>query len=109
MAEAKNYLFTYKEIAEALVKAQDIHEGLWAVYVEFGLAAGNIPAGPTDNTVVPAAVVPILKMGIQRAEQPNALTVDAAEVNPLDRSPATAGRGKRRVGLRRADKGLDRE
>lgn len=82
MAEAQNYIFTFKEIAEALVKRQDIHEGLWAIYFEFGIGAGHIPTGPNTQEIVPAAVVPIVKMGIQRAEQPTPLTVDAAEVNP---------------------------
>jgi hypothetical protein len=82
MAEAKNYMFTYKEVAEALVKAQDLHEGLWGVYLEFGIGGGNIPAGPDNQTLVPAAIIPILRIGIQRFDQPNSLTVDAAEVNP---------------------------
>jgi hypothetical protein len=82
MAEAQNYIFTFKQIAEALVKEQGIHEGFWAIYVEFGIGAGHIPAGPNTDALMPAAVIPIVKMGIQRAEQPTPLTVDAAEVNP---------------------------
>jgi hypothetical protein len=38
-----------------------------------------------DNTLTPAAIVPVLKIGIQRFPEPNSLTVDAARVNPLDR------------------------
>jgi hypothetical protein len=82
MAEAQNYTFTYREIAAALVKEQDLHEGLWAVYLEFGIGAANIPAGSDKETLVPAAIIPVVKMGIQRAQQPSPLTVDAAEVNP---------------------------
>lgn len=94
MAEAQNYIFTFKEIAEALVKRQDIHEGLWAIYVEFGIGAGNIPTGPNTETLMPAAVIPIVKMGIQRTEQPTPLTVDAAQVNP--KKDQLAERQKRR-------------
>jgi hypothetical protein len=94
MAEVQNYIFTLKEIAGALVKEQDIHDGLWAIYVEFGIGAGHIPAGPNTQEIVPAAVVPIVKMGIQRADQPTPLTVDAAEVNPKKDRPAD--RRKRR-------------
>jgi hypothetical protein len=93
MAEAQNYIFSFKQIAEALVKAQGIHEGLWAIYVEFGIGAGHIPAGLNTETILPAAVIPIVKMGIQRAEQPTPLTVDAAEVNPKENP--LAGRRKR--------------
>lgn len=82
MAQAQQYVFSYKEIAEALVKGQDIHEGLWGLYVEFGIGAANIGITPDANDVAPAAVVPLQKLGIQRFEEPNNLTVDAAEVNP---------------------------
>ena len=43
MAEVKTYVFDYKEVAEALIKQQGIHEGLWGVYMEFGIGAANIP------------------------------------------------------------------
>jgi hypothetical protein len=94
MAEAQTYIFTFKEIAEALVKRQDLHEGLWTIYVEFGIGAGNISTGPNAETLVPAAVIPIVKMGIHRADQPTPLTVDAAEVNPKE--DQLAGRRARR-------------
>jgi hypothetical protein len=95
MAEVQNYIFTLKEIAGALVKQQGIHEGLWAIYVEFGIGAGHIPAGPNTQEIVPAAVVPIVKMGIQRAEQPTPLTVDAAEVNPKTDQSTERRKGRR--------------
>jgi hypothetical protein len=85
MAEAQNYTFTHKEIAETLVKRLDIHEGLWGIYVEFSFGAANVHAGPDQQTILPAAIVPIVKIGIQRFDQANSLTVDAAEVNPTTR------------------------
>ena len=81
MAQINQFVFSYKEIAEALVKQQDIHEGLWGVYLEFGIAAANINAAP-EADVTPAAIVPVQRMGLQRFEEANNLTVDAAEVNP---------------------------
>jgi hypothetical protein len=96
MAEVQTYLFAYKEVTEALIKKQDIHEGLWGIYIEFGMSGGNIPSGPSTDTLVPAAIVAIVKIGIQRADKPNPLTVDAAEVNPLppkaSNSPSRTGR-----------------
>jgi hypothetical protein len=94
MAEAKNYTFTYKEIAEALVKAQGLHEGLWGAYLQFGIGAANIPTGPSNETLIPAAIVPVLNIGIQRFEQPNSLTVDAAEVNPPPQIGTKLGKWK---------------
>ena len=95
MAEAQNYIFSFKQIAEALVKEQGIHEGLWAIYGEFGIGAGHIPTGLNTQEVMPAAVVPIVKMGIQRSEQPTPLTVDAAEVNPKKDQSAERRRRRR--------------
>jgi hypothetical protein len=79
MAEATNYLFDYKEVAEALIKKQGLHEGLWHIGVEFGLAAQNIR---TPNGFAPAAIIPVNKIGLSRTEEPNNMTVDAAKVNP---------------------------
>jgi len=81
MAQVNQILFTYKEIAEALVKQEGIHEGFWGAYVEFGIAAANINLAP-DTDVTPAAIVRVQRMGLQRFEEANNLTVDAAEVNP---------------------------
>jgi hypothetical protein len=72
--------FTYQELAEILIKHQDIHEGLWGIYVEFGIGATNIGQAPDE--LLPAAVVPIVKLGLQRFTEPNNLTADAAKVNP---------------------------
>lgn len=83
MPEATNYIFTHKEIAELLIIKQDLHEGFWAIYIEFGLGAANISSSPEDPNVMPSAIVPIKKIGIQKHDQPNQLTVDAALVNPI--------------------------
>ncbi len=83
MPEAKSIVFSYKEVVEALIRYNNIHEGLWDLYIEFGLAAANI-SGPGDE-FSPAAIIPLKKIGIQRVEKITNLTVDAALVNPLPR------------------------
>jgi len=81
MAEAQQiYHITFKELATALVKELDIREGLWGVYVKFGISALNI--GPTPNDMVPAAIVPVLEIGLQKFNEENNLTIDAAIINP---------------------------
>jgi len=72
--------FTHKEMVELLVKAKGLHEGIWGLYVEFGLGAVNI--GPNDDEVNPAAFVTIGKIGLQRFTKESSLSVDAAKVNP---------------------------
>lgn len=89
MAEATNYIFTHKEIAELLIKKQDIHEGFWGIHIEFGLGAANISSGPEDQNVLPSAIIPVKRIGIQKFDQPNPLTVDAALVNPVKTSVKT--------------------
>jgi hypothetical protein len=81
MPEPQNFLFNHAEIAEALVKQQDIHEGLWGIYIRFGIGAANI-GQDAEGKIMPAAIVPVLQIGIQRFPKPNNLTVDAAKVNP---------------------------
>ncbi len=80
MAENTQIFFTPKEIVTALLKQQGIHEGLWSLAVRFGIQAMNVGTGPDD--LLPAAIVPVGGIGIQKAEAPNNLTVDAAVVNP---------------------------
>jgi hypothetical protein len=41
LAEADRFFFSYKEPLEELVKKQDIHEGLWMIYMEFGIQGAN--------------------------------------------------------------------
>ncbi|MGH9754890.1 MAG: hypothetical protein ACREA2_19100 [Blastocatellia bacterium] len=91
MAKPNQYIFTYKEIATALIKEQGITEGLWGIYIEFGIQGANINlrTGPDEKEIVgliPAAIVPIVRLGLQRFNTPNDLTVDAAEVNLKSRA-----------------------
>ena len=80
MPEVTQYVFSHKEVVEALIKKQGLHDGLWMLYVEFGLVAANV--GPTEDQLTPAAVIPLAKLGLQKGQKENALTVDAAKVNP---------------------------
>lgn len=80
MAETQ-YIYSYKELVEILVKHQNIHEGIWGLYIKFGLNALNI--GPNRIEIMPAAIVPVVELGIQIFKEENNLTVDASKVNPL--------------------------
>jgi hypothetical protein len=86
MAEASQIIYTFKELAALLVKDQDKHEGHWGVYVKFGISAMNV--GQTDNDIKPTALVPVLEIGLQKFEELNNLSVDAAVVNPAGRKAA---------------------
>ncbi len=79
MAEPEKFVLSHKELAETLIKRQGIHEGIWGLYVEFGLAAPN---AKTQDGMMPTALVPIQKLGLQRFEEENDISVDASRVNP---------------------------
>ena len=80
MPEPTQLSFSHKEVATALIKAQGIHEGIWGLYVRFGIAARNIGAG--DDDLQPAAIVPIMTIGLQQFDKVHNLSVDAAVANP---------------------------
>jgi hypothetical protein len=90
MPETKAISYTFKELAGVLVKERGIHEGYWGVSLDFALAAGLVPFPPTDvNSLMPAAIVPVTRIGLHRFDTPNSLTVDAAEVNPISADNST--------------------
>lgn len=88
--DGKQRIVSHREIATLLVKQQEIHEGFWGLFLRFGLQAINIPVQIPDSSRIglfPAAVLPILEIGIQPFAELNDLCVDAAVVNP---KPKTA-------------------
>ena len=95
MPEAKQVIFSYRELAEMMVQRLGLTEGLWGIYVKFGIAAANAGVGSED--LRPTAIVPVLEIGLQRFEEPSNLTVDAAEVN---RPVRHRGKEAARVGTR---------
>ncbi len=80
MAEVKQISFDYKEVAESLLKTRNIHQGLWSIYIRFGLHAVNM--GPSNADLRPSAVASVIEIGLQKSDEENNLTVDAAHVNP---------------------------
>jgi hypothetical protein len=102
MAEAKLISYSFKELAALMVKDQGIHEGCWGIYARFGINAAN--AGPSEGDVRPTALVPILELGLQKFEELNNLSVDAAIENPAmtktakGKADATAIRGLAALG-----------
>jgi hypothetical protein len=81
MAEATQITFKYSELVELMIKKQGIHEGIWGLFVNFGLAASNI--GPTETNISPAAIVGVIGIGLQKFEKESNIAVDAEKVNPL--------------------------
>lgn len=82
MPETKVSTLTLTELTAILIKELDVHEGLWGPYFEFGFGAANVATSPDSKSFVPAAMNFVQKVGIQRFDSPNNLTIDAAQSNP---------------------------
>ena len=93
MAETSQLVFKHPELARILVEHEGITEGHWGVFLKFGLGAGNVP-GPDGSTLIPAAIVPVIEVGIQKFSEPNSLTFDASTLK-------TAKKGAKRVTVKK--------
>jgi hypothetical protein len=82
MAEVSQYNFSHQEVIETLIKKQGLHEGIWSLAFQLGMGATQIPSPTDSNMPLPAAVVSIMGVGLQRTDKEGPLALDAAKVNP---------------------------
>lgn len=100
MSVEPDYIFDHQDVVEALIRKQGLHEGLWRIVLELGLSAANVNSLKDGNTVLtPAGIVLVTRIGIVKTDEPSALAVDAAVVNPRESDVVTV---RRRPGGRRA-------
>jgi transcriptional regulator with XRE-family HTH domain len=81
MAEPTQIIFKYQELAEVLARHANVTTGHWGIFIKFALGATNI--GPDNNNLQPAAIVPVVEIGIRQFDEPCNLTVDAAQIKPV--------------------------
>ena len=62
-----NLLFSYKEVVTALLKQQGIHEGIWSLATQLSESAPSMPG--QYEQLSPAAIVPLLAVGIQKGTE----------------------------------------
>lgn len=92
MAESTAYLLDYKEILTAIIKQQGLHEGIWQLHIEFGLAAANIATA--EDQISPAAILAVKRIGIMRIDKESPIAIDAAKVNPAPSKPSNKSKKK---------------
>jgi hypothetical protein len=83
MAEITQYNFSFADVAESLIKRQNLHEGEWVVGVEFVLNVGAMGMNPVS--VRPGVMILANQFQLSKAipgQHPPGLVVDAAVVNP---------------------------
>ena len=96
MAETeKRFLFKYQEVVECLIKEKNIHEGIWSIVVGFELGVANVMKQGEAGSFMPAAIVPISGIGIERVEEESNLTVNAALVNPNPKAKTSKSGSKK--------------
>lgn len=70
--------FHLLDVATALVKLADLHEGLWQLNVMFGQSAVNMTV---NDRKLPTALAQVAGVQLTRVTEADPLTVDAAVVN----------------------------
>jgi hypothetical protein len=82
MAAPTQYGFELREVATALIKQQNIHEGKWWAVFEFVLKGGVF--GQTNAELLPGGLFQIKGIILAQSDMstPEQFIVDAAEVNP---------------------------
>jgi hypothetical protein len=92
MAEPTQYSFPLREVAELLIRTQGLHEGSWALSLQFSVSIGNFGVAPAEGKPGALIVVDSLQLVRQTNPQPGTPNVvDAAKVNPAP----TTRKGKR--------------
>lgn len=95
MPEASQFTYDLRELTALMIKDQGIRQGRWMILARFNFGVSNIMAeggGPSG----PGVVAMLIEAGIQKAEGPSALAVDAGEVwkNGAEKKRASGRRRK---------------
>ncbi len=75
--ESSSIKFNHKEVAEALIKAKGIREGIWAVGFEIVQKTATVNQ---DGQAIPAAVNMIVGVVLSRVAEENNLTANASKM-----------------------------
>src|SRR3990167_8180951 len=84
----KTLKFRLQDVAVGLLQLAGIHEGYWQLQVMFGNSALNMNL---NGVLTPTALINVAGLQLSRVEQLDALSVDAAVVNPQKRLIVPAG------------------
>lgn len=76
------YMYSQKQVIEALLKLEGICEGRWTLVIQFGFAA--ITAGPDEDHMAPTAMIGVTGFGLERAvEATKGVIVDASSFSEV--------------------------
>ena len=92
MAAPTQYAFELREVATALIKQQNIHEGKWWAVFEFVLRSGVF--GQTNVELLPGGLFQIKRVILAQPDRstPEQFVVDGGEVNPAPSMLVSVGK-----------------
>jgi hypothetical protein len=74
--------YSIEELLGALLRDQGIHEGHWALNVEFSATGAAVKPQDNPARTLPGLIVSVNSATLMRADNTAAAAVDAAVVNP---------------------------
>lgn len=81
MAKSTQVEYGLKELTELMIRDQGLDEGNWQLIVRFGFAAATIET-PGEGPA-PSVINRVQALGLSRVDEPNPLSVNAAEINAV--------------------------
>jgi hypothetical protein len=82
MPEVGHIRYSLKELTALMVRDQGIRNGLWMIWTRWGHSVTNIypPKDVAEQPAGPGVVSVLVEAGIQKADEPGPLTIDASEL-----------------------------
>jgi hypothetical protein len=77
-AQATQTEYDLRDLAMLMLKDQGITEGHWMLVLRFSHTTATI--GTSDEAATPAVINRVTSIGISRVDEPNPISVDAAEL-----------------------------
>jgi hypothetical protein len=81
------HTYSVEELLGALLRDQGIHEGHWALNVEFSATGASVKPQESPERTLPGLIVSVNSATLRRAESAAEGAVDAALVNPRKAVP----------------------
>ena len=73
-----------RDLTTVLIKHYEIHKGRYDLLIEFQIGMGAV--GPDPASLIPGAMIGVLRVGLMPAKGDGPTSVDAALVNPATSS-----------------------
>lgn len=94
---AEDHKYSIEELLCALLRDRGIHEGHWALNIEFSATGASVKPADDATRTLPGLIVSMNTAALVRADSSAAGAVDAAIANPRKRTPAASSSRNRKA------------